>query len=288
MKRPISRPLQKPSVQLALLCVAAAVGLVYGYLKMVHAPAQPTLQVLEVRRAALEQANAQVRGSIAAYGLPRLRARILQYQAMRGALDSLIPPSDSLLDVLGVLHRVAQNTGIEVAGVRPDSSTLEGPYAKRGWSITAVGAYEKLGRFLAVLASEPHIARPTHVAMTQALNTDITVPWAADVRAVVKMQFTLETVWNATPLDTLSGTGAFDASGTLPAGNSMPAVASPASGPLPPLALPSGGTLSPRSTPVLAPAPTRALGGYTAGDPSPATTNFLLPPVPPNPTRPPR
>lgn len=300
--RPMGRPARvsrwrQPQAQLALLLLLASGGLVYGYVTRVWQPAQPALEALDTRRGALDQANAAVRGSIASYGLPRLKARIAAFQSMRGTLNQLIPPSDSLLDVLGVLHHAAQQAGVDVTGIRPDSSALSGPYAQRGWAVQAAGSYTRLGYFLTLLGNQPHIMRPAHVTLTPGTKTDLTSTGAAEVRNIVRMSLTLETVWNATPLDSAAPAGGYGSTyagslmGISP--NSLPA-GSVAGGPLPagPLAglpgesaVPSSqsGLDGPGSVAFPRASGARPLGGYSSANgagaaPGPPPTPPVMPP----------
>jgi len=252
-------------IQTLLLSLVVSGVMAYAFNTYIYAPSKPALARLQAREAQMRFDNEAVRGSIARYGMPRLKARIAQYQGMRGELDRLIPPGDSLLDVLGVLHQAARYSGVELTGVKPDSNVGVGEYVRRGWTITAVGAYEKLGVFLTTLAGQPHIMRPVRVQLTQGLKTDVTEEATQDPRTVVRMAFTLETIWNSTSSATTSA-----ALPPLPGdiGLGMPAMGAPPALP----AMPAVGAPVTATAPVAADEATpstnrRPLGGYSPAQP---------------------
>ena len=245
MSASLSQRLRAVPMQIAILLLIAAASLVYFYVTYVYRPALEPAEATRAHVEALQAANTQVRGSIAAYGLPRLKARIASYRAMRGDLERLIPPSDSVLDVLGMLDRAAARAGVTVAGVHPESSTVAGAYFKRGWAITAVGSAERMGLFLTALGNETHIVRPQRLTMTPISRKDVDGRAAGDPRTLVHAAFSLETVWNATLLDTavpVEATAAPVSSGGLPtAGPLQPAAVETPTASVSPRGRPMGG-----------------------------------------------
>jgi Tfp pilus assembly protein PilO len=194
--------IREARVQAAILLMLAATAAVYFDYQYSYVPQLPLVEQDSTSLAKLRKDNETVRRSIGAMGLPRLQARIHQFLKIRSQIEALVPPADSVQDLLGTLNRAARVSEVELASVHPDSNGTVGQYAKRSWRVSVTGPYERVGAMLATIAGEPHIMRPLKVRV---VSDPDPVPRGAE--PAVRAQFTVESYWTATGLDTLAAKG---------------------------------------------------------------------------------
>ncbi|MBA4070948.1 MAG: hypothetical protein C0497_03800 [Gemmatimonas sp.] len=236
---PVWRTMLTPGTISTVLVAAFSVVGAFLHHRYVYAPMLPQIEVDSARSARLRDRNEAVRQSIAAFGLPRLRARIAGYAQMQAAFGALVPPRDSSQRVLGTVYTTATLTDTRLTSVHPDSLVTEGDYAVRRYRVVAGGTYDAVGQFLTQLANGRQIMRPTQVVIRP-----MQVPAGSRVAGAgdVTIGFVLETEWSIAVGD---ATGDVGASGPL-------------SGAVDPLSAPTG---VPGALPALPPAPTGAPTG---------------------------
>ena len=144
--------------------LAGLVGLVLivPFRMYLLAPRQEVNAEVQLRIEGLDEQNRQA-GVILARGGGDLEERMALYQRHVARLEELIPGQEEVSVLLDDIQEQARLTDVDVTGLDPEPTEPAGPYNKTGYSMTVVGEYHNVGRFLAQIASLPRIVTPVQV-----------------------------------------------------------------------------------------------------------------------------
>lgn len=156
---------QEPKQQKALVAIIAALALLYVFYSYWHTPRVEEIQTIEARVDQLTTRNRNAQIS-AARGGADLEERIALYQRHMIELESLIPQSEEVPQLMRTVSSEANASGVSLSGLQPGAVEASEHYTRQLWSVTAYGEYDDVGRFLASIASLPRIATPVDLELT--------------------------------------------------------------------------------------------------------------------------
>ncbi len=103
--------------------------------------------------------------ALAARGGPELRKKVALYEQHVARLEELIPKSEEVPDLLHDVTMRAEESGVELNLMRPEKSTAVDFYTRQVYSMSVMGPYDGVGRFLAAVGSLPRIITPVHLKL---------------------------------------------------------------------------------------------------------------------------
>ena len=118
--------------------------------------------------ARLEQLDSENRRAqiLATRGGTELEELLARYERHVSLLEALIPHSEEVSALLNDVSRVARETGVNDASLRPEADEVGAFYTKESYAMEIVGEYHDIGRFLASIASLPRIVTPVNLEIT--------------------------------------------------------------------------------------------------------------------------
>lgn len=148
-----------PQKQKKLLLGALPLLLLFAYWQFYHGPRKEEIAALEQRLEQLETKNAAARAR-AQQGGPELEKKLALYEAHITRLEQLVPKAEEVPQLLHDLTLRAQETGIELARLRPNEQTPGPYYTLHTYDVAIYGNYHEVGRYLASIGSLPRIVTP--------------------------------------------------------------------------------------------------------------------------------
>jgi len=119
----------------------------------------------------MESRNAAAK-ALAARGGPELKKRVALYEQHVARLEELIPRSEEVPDLLHDITMRAQEAGVELNLMRPEKTTAVDFYTRQVYSMSVMGPYDGVGRFLAAVGSLPRIVTPAHLKLVPRTELD--------------------------------------------------------------------------------------------------------------------
>lgn len=160
-----------PQQQKKLLAGIIALLIVFAYWYFVHGEKTKEITALESRLEQLETRNAAARAR-AQQGGPDLEKRLALYEEHVARLEELVPRSEEVPELLHDLTLRAQESGIDLAKMKPDQQ-MPGPYyTLHTYDIVVYGSYHDVGRYLASIGSLPRIVTPYNLKLQSRKETD--------------------------------------------------------------------------------------------------------------------
>jgi len=144
--------------------------------------------VLQSRLEALDGQNRQA-GVILARGGADLEERMALYERHVARLEQLIPAQEEVPALIDDVQVRARDADVQVTGLDPEPTEPAGPYDKTGYSMTVVGDYHNVARFLTAIASLQRIVTPVQLDMQVYTGPNIT----SDMTSPVQASFRIET-----------------------------------------------------------------------------------------------
>lgn len=152
-----------------------------------------------VRRPAPDHAGIAVDGddlSVKKHGA-RLERHLIQLALDRtggnkthvARLEQLIPAQEEVAALLDDIQARARLVDVDVIGLVPEPTAPAGPYNRTGYSMTVVGEYHSVARFLTEIASLSRIVNPVQVDVQVMAAPPANSDWVSPVQA----QFRIET-----------------------------------------------------------------------------------------------
>ena len=140
--------------------------------------------------ARLEQLDAENRRAqiLATRGGAELEERLALYERHLVQLEALIPQSEEVSALLNDVSRVARETGVENASLRPEADETGEFYTKESYALEVYGEYHDIGRFLASIASLPRIITPVNLELTRFQGDRSVLDMEAPVTAALQIQ----------------------------------------------------------------------------------------------------
>lgn len=144
--------------------------------------------VLQGRLEALDAQNRQA-GVILARGGADLEARMQLYERHVARLEQLIPAQEEVPALIDDVQLRARDADVLVTGLDPEPTEPAGPYNRTGYSMTVVGDYHNIARFLTEVASLQRIVTPVQLDMQVYQGPNVT----SDMESPVQATFRIET-----------------------------------------------------------------------------------------------
>lgn len=186
-----SDPLPRGAVLVALLALSG-VYFVYTYL---HQPRQERADALRLRIDELETLKQQL-GADSPPGISEPERRLETYAAHLARLETLIPASEEVGDLLEAIDVEERRTGVEITMLRPEPREPGEVYDRWSYDVVARGGYHHIASFMTAIASLDRIMVTTDVSI--GTETD---PYGNRVaaNAVLAARFRIRTYVNRGP-----------------------------------------------------------------------------------------
>lgn len=191
---------QDPTKQKKLLAVMAPLLVVGGYWYFVHGNAVEENSTMAERLETMEAQNQSAR-RLASTGGAELERRLGIYEQYTGRLERLIPSRDEVPQLLSDISERAQQVGVDLALVRPETESRGPYYTRQTYEMGVTGRYHEVGLFLSEIGSLPRIITP--------IDLEVAVPRGgdADESDAVEASFRIETYVLPRPGEVADSTG---------------------------------------------------------------------------------
>jgi Tfp pilus assembly protein PilO len=156
---------------------------VYWY--MFHGKRVEEITTLKTHFEELDAKNTAAKVT-AARGGPELQKRLAVYEQHMVRLEELIPKSEEVPQLLHTMTLRAQETGVDLSSMKPESEVPGEFYTKQTYAMSVIGPYHDVGRFLSAVGSLPRIITPVQVKLERTPQTTRT--GEAKLRAVFKIE----------------------------------------------------------------------------------------------------
>lgn len=148
--------------KLLLLLLPLVAAFMYWYLYYGDATAE--VASMEQRLEQLEATNRTARVK-AKQGGPALERKLALYEEHMRRLEQLIPSGEEVPELLNAMALEARRADVELALMRPASTTQGEFYTRQVFDITVIGTYHDVGRFLTAVGSLPRIVKPINLRL---------------------------------------------------------------------------------------------------------------------------
>jgi len=192
-------PRQRNALLLGILATAGF----YIFWSWWYTPASTQVDEMTARLEQLDSENRRAQ-ILATRGGADLQERLALYERHVSQLEALIPQSEEVSALLNDVSRVARETGVENASLRPEADETGEFYTKESYAIEVYGEYHDIGRFLASVASLPRIITPVNLEVTP-FSGDRSI---LDMEAPVQASLQIQTYILPTPASPPPGEGA--------------------------------------------------------------------------------
>ncbi len=160
-----------PKKQRTLLVAIVPLLAAVGYWYFVQQGQSKELEASQTRLEELQTRNAAAK-ALAAQGGPELKKKLALYQEHLVRLEELVPKSEEVPDLLHDITMRAEDSGVELNLMRPEKSTSAEFYTRQVYSMSVVGPYDGVGRFLSAVGSLPRIVVPLKLKLVPRIDTD--------------------------------------------------------------------------------------------------------------------
>lgn len=154
-----------PQQRRNLMLGALMVGLVgYGSYEYLLKPRGEAVTQLEAELVQLEATNRTARALNAGVAEDP-EAQLARYREQLTTVETLIPSSEELPDLLDAISAEARATGVEISLIQPVGAEKEEYYTRRVYDMAVLGSYHRIGSFLTRVASLPRIVSPINLTL---------------------------------------------------------------------------------------------------------------------------
>jgi type IV pilus assembly protein PilO len=176
-------PRQRNALVIGILAVAGF----YFFWSWWYTPFSTEVEEMSARLEQLDTENrrAQILATRGGAELEELLARYERHVAM---LEALIPQSEEVSALLNDVSRVARETGVENASLRPEADEAGEFYTKESYAMEVYGEYHDIGRFLASIASLSRIITPVNLELSRFEGNRSGLDMEAPVTASLQIQ----------------------------------------------------------------------------------------------------
>jgi len=154
-------PKQRNALFIGILAAAAF----YLFWSWWYSPRRTEVDEMTARLEQLESQNLRAQ-ILATRGGTQLEERLALYERHVAQLEALIPQSEEVAALLNDVSRVARETGVENASMRPEADEAGQFYTKESYALQVYGEYHDIGRFLASIASLRRIITPVNLELS--------------------------------------------------------------------------------------------------------------------------
>lgn len=179
---------QDRATQKKLLFVIVPLIPLFGYWYFLHGERTAEIVELETHLEKLEQQNASAR-TLALRAGPDLEQKLQLYDEYLGRLERLVPRREEVSRLLNDISERAQQVGVNVALMRPETETPGRYYTRQTYEMGVTGSFHDVGRFLSEVGSLPRIITPIDLS----LSTERARDADPDGRPALNAAFRIET-----------------------------------------------------------------------------------------------
>jgi len=126
---------------------------------------------------------------LSAQGGGDLEERLALYERHVARLETLIPARDEVIPLLNDIQARARQFGVVPDGLDPEPAQAAGPYDLQAYSMSVIGEYHSVARFLTSIANLSRIVTPVQVEIG-VFNQATQYP---DMESPVRATFRIET-----------------------------------------------------------------------------------------------
>lgn len=177
----------EPRQRNALLIGIVVVAGFYFFWSWWYSPRNTEVEEMAARLEQLDSENRRAQ-ILATRGGVELEERLALYERHVSHLEALIPHSEEVAALLNDVSRVARETGVENASMRPEADQTGEFYTRKSYALEVYGEYHDIGRFLASIASLPRIITPVNLELTRFQGVREVVDMEAPVTATLQIQ----------------------------------------------------------------------------------------------------
>lgn len=154
-----------PQQRRNLLLGALLVGLLgYASYEYLLKGRGETVARLEAELVQLETTNRTARALTAGAGEDP-EERLARFRDQLLTVETLIPSSEELPDLLDAISSEARSAGVEISLIQPVGAEAESYYTRRVYDMAVLGSYHQIGAFLTRVASLPRIVTPINLTL---------------------------------------------------------------------------------------------------------------------------
>lgn len=148
-----------PKQRNALVVGILAVALFYVFWAYWYTPRRTEIQELTDQKEQLDIENLRAE-NLAVGGGEELEARLAEYEVHVSQLERLIPQQEEVAALLNDITAEGRRAGVEIALIDPQPEEEGAFYTRKTYSLSVIGDYHDIGRFLTNIASLPRIITP--------------------------------------------------------------------------------------------------------------------------------
>lgn len=176
-------PRQRNALFIGILAAAAF----YFFWSWWYTPHRTEVEEMSARLEQLDSENRRAQ-ILATRGGTELEELLARYERHVAKLEALIPQSEEVPALLNDVSRVARETGVENASLRPEADETGEFYTKQSYAMEVYGEYHDVGRFLASIASLSRIITPVNLELTRFEGNRSGLDMEAPVTASLQIQ----------------------------------------------------------------------------------------------------
>ena len=191
-----------PRQRNALLIGILVAALFYVFWSWWYTPRNTEVEEMAARLEQLDSENRRAQ-IIATRGGAEMEELLARYERHLTQLEGLIPQDEEVAALLNDISRVARETGVEDASLRPETDEVGEFYTKESYALEVYGEYHDIGRFLANIASLRRIITPVNLELSRYEGNREVV----DMEAPVMASFQIQTYMLPTPVAAPTGEG---------------------------------------------------------------------------------
>lgn len=150
---------------------ALSIALIGAYWYFLFSPKGGELDTLETRIVSLETLNQRARADIAQGSVERLQAEAARDARTLEIMRRLVPTSNEVPALLEDISTAARRVGLDVASVEPMPVLSGEDFDTYRYSLSVVGDYHAIGRFLSNVGSLSRIVAPVTLEIKPAPTT---------------------------------------------------------------------------------------------------------------------
>jgi len=176
-------PKQRNALVIGILAVAGF----YFFWSWWYTPFSTEVEEMSARLEQLDTENRRAQ-ILATRGGAELEELLARYERHVSMLEALIPQSEEVSALLNDVSRVARETGVENASLRPEADEAGEFYTKESYAMEVYGEYHDIGRFLASIASLSRIITPVNLELSRFEGNRSGLDMEAPVTASLQIQ----------------------------------------------------------------------------------------------------
>lgn len=159
---------QKDRQQLMVLLIILAGGAAAGFWMLWRDPKVEQIATLRTEIDSLQARVDSARRDLREGTVEQLRQRIQRYEADVALMRRLVPTTNEVPQLIDDIASRAALRGVQIAEIAPLAAERAGLFTAQQYRFIVFGRYDRVGEFLADVASLPRIMVPHGVSLTRA------------------------------------------------------------------------------------------------------------------------